>query len=399
VGNSVLGTLGIIDFWTPKAAKQALWVAQKATETFAQIGSMTPSKSSLDRLRKKLSEVWEASREGYEAALRDALVVPEGAVSVAVSIDGVLAPIDGGKRPVDVRDAAAQEGRNSKGPRRLPRGRTCDADVLRCRGRHARAIRIARAPAPNKRTLKASLAAELCAALRQAPALKLVKIADGVDDNWSFLAEELPDGVESHDFFHASEHLHAAVAAAYGDGTIKTRHRYEELRETLRDEPGGVRRVIRALDYLRKQHPRAEHLRRCAAYFRKHRHRMDYAGLKADGLPIGSGLVEAACNTLVAQRLKLSGMRWGARCPGHPHRVRLGPERPLRRRLDTPRGSLSGRRPLARQGHPLHADQAAAQEPRGRMRTTPCHIGSSLMKGVWSSAPPISPAASSIASV
>jgi hypothetical protein len=38
---------------------------------------------------------------------------------------------------------------------------------------------------------------------------------------------------------------------------------------------------------------------------------MDYAGLRQRGLPIGSGMVEAACKTLVAQRLKLSGMRWG----------------------------------------------------------------------------------------
>jgi hypothetical protein len=52
------------------------------------------------------------------------------------------------------------------------------------------AIRMARAPEPNKRTLKASIAAELCSAIRQAPGLKRVKVADGVDDNWSFLAEE-----------------------------------------------------------------------------------------------------------------------------------------------------------------------------------------------------------------
>jgi hypothetical protein len=37
---------------------------------------------------------------------------------------------------------------------------------------------------------------------------------------------------------------------------------------------------------------------------------MRYAELKARGFPIGSGVVEAACKTLVTQRLKLSGMRW-----------------------------------------------------------------------------------------
>jgi hypothetical protein len=271
---------------------------------------MTPSKSSLDRLPKKLSEVWEASREEHEAALRDALVVPEGAVSVAVSLDGVLAPIDGGHRPTDVRDAAAREGRISKGPAGYREVGCATLTFCDAEGDMLGTVRMARAPEPNKRTLKGTLAADLCAVLSKAPELKVVKLADGVDDNWSFLSGELPAGVEALDFFHASEHLHAAIAAAYGDGTTKTRHRYEELREILRDEVGGASRVIRALDHLRKHHPRSEHIRRWA-YFRKHRHRMDYTGLKAAGLPIGSGLVEAACKTLVAQRLKLSGMRWG----------------------------------------------------------------------------------------
>jgi hypothetical protein len=60
---------------------------------------------------------------------------------------------------------------------------------------------------------------------------------------------ELPDGIEVLDFFHASEHLHAAVAAVYGDGTRETQYRYETLRETLRDEERGVAKVIRALNY------------------------------------------------------------------------------------------------------------------------------------------------------
>jgi hypothetical protein len=37
---------------------------------------------------------------------------------------------------------------------------------------------------------------------------------------------------------------------------------------------------------------------------------MDYPGFVREGLPIGSGVTEAACKTLVKQRLCAFGMRW-----------------------------------------------------------------------------------------
>ena len=37
---------------------------------------------------------------------------------------------------------------------------------------------------------------------------------------------------------------------------------------------------------------------------------MNYAQATAEKLPIGSGVTEASCKTLVTQRLKCSGMRW-----------------------------------------------------------------------------------------
>ena len=41
---------------------------------------------------------------------------------------------------------------------------------------------------------------------------------------------------------------------------------------------------------------------------------MDYAEYLRQGLPIASGVIEAACKTLVTQRMKRSGMAW--RQPG-----------------------------------------------------------------------------------
>ena len=40
-------------------------------------------------------------------------------------------------------------------------------------------------------------------------------------------------------------------------------------------------------------------------------HRMEYPEYLARGWCIGSGAVESACKTVVGQRLKLAGMRWG----------------------------------------------------------------------------------------
>src|ERR1700693_78315 len=45
-------------------------------------------------------------------------------------------------------------------------------------------------------------------------------------------------------------------------------------------------------------------------YLRRHRRLMDYHGYRRCGLPIGSGVTEAACKTVFTQRFKRSGVRW-----------------------------------------------------------------------------------------
>ena len=308
-------TMGVVGgFWTPRAAEQALWVVSQMTpgkveELFKRVGNMAPSKSSIGRLPKEVSERWEGSRADFEEALRAGLVVPENAVSIAVSIDGVLAPF-GQSEATQAREEAATEGRLLKGAVGYREVGCATISFCDENGELLAAVRMSRAPEYKKESLKKQLAAEVSEILKKQPTLRLMKLADAWADNWTFLTKQLPPGDELIDFFHATEKVHVAMAAVYGDATLETQFRAKRLNDALRDETDGAKRVIRALRHLAAKHPRKELVRRSLLYFRRNCDRMRYAEMKAKGLPIGSGVVEAACKTLVTQRLKLSGMRW-----------------------------------------------------------------------------------------
>ena len=180
-------------------------------------------------------------------------------------------------------------------------------------GKRLHSVRMGRMPESNKATLNTMVAAEVEAVLAKRPDLTVVKLADGAKDNWTFLTRALPAGVELIDFYHAVEHLKDAFDTAHGTDSPKAAAQFKKYRHLLRHEPDGVNSVIRALVYLRSKSPGNERIAQVLGYFRGNRHRMRYADAKAQGLPIGSGVVEAACKTLVTERLKRSGMRWGPR--------------------------------------------------------------------------------------
>jgi hypothetical protein len=306
---------GIIEgAWTPWAAKQATWVVAHLTpkegeELFALLGNMTPSKSTLDRLPKALSGPWEAQRPHFEATVRHQEAIPQEAVTMAVSLDGVMAPMKDGQRQ-GKRQQARAKGQTPSGPAGYQEVGCATVSYYDRDGERLSTRRMARMPEENKATLKSQLTAEVMGALRQRPDLRVVKVADGAPDNWSYLGETLPFGEEVLDFYHAAAHLSDALGAAYGEGTPQYQARFATLREVLRDAPAGVATVIGALCHLRTRFPRRQVIHKALAYFREHRHRMRYSALREQHLPIGSGVVEAACKTLVSQRLKRAGMRW-----------------------------------------------------------------------------------------
>jgi hypothetical protein len=299
--------------WTPLAARQGSFLvahmtAQESEAVLRELGNMTPSKSSLDRLPKRLGERWEAGREDFEGHLREGLSVPQAAATVAVSLDGVLVPM---KEVPDTAKGAPGTEKAKGGYREAGCGTVSFYDA---QGERLGSIRLGRMPQAKKATLKKMLSAEVQAVLAQRPELTVVKLADGAKDNWTYLSAALPGGVELIDFYHACEHLKAAFDTAYGQDSPQAAAQFKKYRHILLEDLKGAGRVIRALIYLHWKHPRRKRIGAVLGYFRGNRHRMGYAEARARNLPVGSGVVEAACKTLVSQRLKQSGMRW--RNPG-----------------------------------------------------------------------------------
>jgi hypothetical protein len=306
--------------FTPRAARQAAFVMAHLTsgdseKLFAELGSMQPSRSHLDRLPKVLSPHWESHRLEWEAVLRAQETVPVEAAVLALSVDGVMAPMKGGYNA----EHRAQPGKHASGPtgnREVGCGTVVLYDVA---GERLQTVRYGRMPEHKKVSLQQQLAAEAASIMALRPDLTRVRLADGAEDNWRLLAEverTLPataqPSPEIVDFYHACDHLKNGCDAAWGESTARGQAEFERLKTLLKEADDGAERVIRALTYQRgrARGRKRERLEAEVTYFRNQRPRMHYADYRRRNWPIASGVMEASCKTLVTQRLKCSGMAW-----------------------------------------------------------------------------------------
>ena len=79
-------------------------------------------------------------------------------------------------------------------------------------------------------------------------------------------------------------------------------------------EKDGLKRILQAATYHRQMRrlsaKRESAFEKAYGYLRSNRKWMAYWHYQGVGLPIRSGVTEAACKTVFTQRLKQSGMRW-----------------------------------------------------------------------------------------
>jgi hypothetical protein len=178
-------------------------------------------------------------------------------------------------------------------------------------GERLHTIYVAATPEYGKETFQQRLDREIKHVQGLYPKARLTAVADGASDNWDFLGRYTDDGCV--DFHHATGYLSGAAKAAH-PGSFRQREEWlEERCHRLKHRAGAAAAILAELEGLTGQElteSAQEDLEKAVSYFRNQQGRMDYARRVRSGLPIGSGVTEAACKTLVKMRLCRSGAKW-----------------------------------------------------------------------------------------
>jgi len=137
----------------------------------------------------------------------------------------------------------------------------------------------------------------------------VVVLGDGAPWIWGLAADHFGERIEIVDFYHATQHVWTLAHALFGEGTWLAARWANFAILALAQE--GSRSLLALLDPIQPATPTAAAvLVRERQYFRTNATRMDYPAFRLQGLPLGSGAVEAAGRHLVQLRLKRAGARW-----------------------------------------------------------------------------------------
>ena len=247
---------------------------------------MKPSEGTVKRVLEYVGDFLETS--GFVHTIQSKPSLPKQAVTLAMSMDStsVLIREEGWKHAT----AATVS--------------TYDAE-----GNRLDTVYIGRMPEKGKTQAKRLLEKEVEAITKKHEFKYIVCIADGARDLWLFFRKKYPNAIHVVDFFHVCEHL-SKLSELFFKNSSDAKAWYKKHRDILKEDPNGVSKVIRAVRYRRSKTKENMEIEAELKYLQRNRRRMNYFELKQNNLPIGSGVVEAACKNLIGARMKKSGMRW-----------------------------------------------------------------------------------------
>ena len=178
-------------------------------------------------------------------------------------------------------------------------------------GERLQTVYLGAPPAYGKESFLKQMEREIRVYKERYPGVLWVGIADGARDNWPWLERFVH--VQVLDFFHAASYLEKA-AAAMSRSPKQRREWFERGRHALKHEAHAAQRLLhemnQALTSTTVKGKARAHLDAAANYFASNLSRMNYTQCRVGRWPLGSGVTEAACKTLVKQRMCGSGMKW-----------------------------------------------------------------------------------------
>ncbi len=220
------------------------------------------------------------------------------------------------------------------------------------KGERQHTMYVAAAPEYGKETFKARLTREIERASALYPSAIRIGVADGAHDNWDYLTKHTDK--QTLDFYHATEYLTDVADAIFTSIIERKRwlndrchelkhtqgaagailaemkqfeqtllsnrpiswapsHQDDEIKGVLKKQIDAAIKEEAKLNRSKKaREQKQKSLAAAIIYFTNNneKSRMNYAESIAVNHPIGSGVTEAACKTIVKQRLGQSGMQW-----------------------------------------------------------------------------------------
>lgn len=165
-------------------------------------------------------------------------------------------------------------------------------------------------PEYGKKTFYDSFTSDINKIVNQYPTAIKIGVADGATDNWIFLEKHTTN--QTLDFFHACEYL-GNVSKVKHKNKEKQREWLNNSCHNLKYNEGGAAELLKEIkELLNKKYSKknVEIIKSSITYFENHLHQMNYYSNIKNNLPIGSGVIEAACKKIVKQRMCNSGMKW-----------------------------------------------------------------------------------------
>jgi hypothetical protein len=296
-------------------------------ELLCASGLRPPSRSTMDRTARDLGDYAVACNAEIEPQLRANELIPPGSQLVTLGLDRVAVPMRHGEELAGACAYAPdlRRSRPTPKPRALLRGpvqwRMDYVGTVAFFDGEKRLLgsRKYRLPGDaNIVTIVDRVMADLRHALVQRP-IEVAVIQDGAPELWSAMISALRQEplvrcwTEVLDWYHVDERLTKCLDVS-ADAARRAAQR-ACWHKSLLEKKRGVHRVIRSLraKQLDVTDDEAAQLAIHVGYLEHNKQRMHYCDYQLRGIPIGSGVTEGACKSVVNVRAKRSGQRWSQR--------------------------------------------------------------------------------------